>query len=266
MGNFGLLVRATLALYRDAARDGARALGRHPWLIALVPLYSIALAFAQSLAAGLGFLGGIVVMLALAGCVSSFLAILAGAVARERVVPSEISAGFGRYLWSIVNVLFLFWIIQLLLTLITQQNPGLLWVALAVDVGIFIVCNPLPELIYQGSRDGFGLIDDAVQFTRDNAVEWLLPVAVLLLPLFLLDARAGAIAMAELGPTSALRVFTQVLSSLLPASLGGLGQILLPLIASAVLVWVMLFRGFLFRALNRGGRRQRMFEARMRGN
>lgn len=265
MGNLGLLVRATLALYRDAACDGARALARHPWLIAIVPLYSIVLAFAGSLAAPLGFLGGMLVMLVLAGCVSSFLAILAGAVAHERVVPSEIGTSFNRYLWSIVNVLFLFWIVQFLLTLITQQNPGLLWVALAVDVGIFLICNPLPELIYQGSRDGFGLIDDAVQFTRDNTVEWLLPVALLLLPLFLLDARAGLVVMAEIGPTSALGVLTQVIASFLP-SLGGFERVLLPLVASAVLVWVMLFRGFLFRALNRGGRRQRMFEARMRGN
>lgn len=262
MDDLGLLARATLALYREAARDATRVLVRHAWVIPIVPVYSVVLALASSFAGALGFFGGMLVMLVLAACVSSFLAILAGAVAHDRVRPSEIGASFGRYLWSIVNVVFMFWIIQLLLTLITQQNPGLLWVALAVDAGIFVICNSLPELIYQGARDGFGLIDDAVQFTRENAVEWLLPVALLLLPVFLFDVRAGLMAMAEIGPTSALALMTQVFAFFLPA-MGGFGQVLLPLLASAALVWVMLFRGFLFRALNRSGRRQRLFEARM---
>jgi hypothetical protein len=47
--------------------------------------------------------------------------------------------------------------------------------------------------------------------------------------------------------------------------MGDVGQLAALVIASVLLVWIMLFRGFLFRALNRSGRRQRLFEARMRG-
>ena len=37
------------------------------------------------------------------------------------------------------------------------------------------------------------------------------------------------------------------------------------ILASVVVVWAMLFRGFLFRSLYSSGRRQRVFEARARG-
>lgn len=264
MSDLGLLARATLVLYRDAARDGTRALAQHLWVILVLPGYSLVLGLIGSVAGGLGFAGGFLLYLGLAAALSSFLTILEGAVARERVRPSELAPSFGRYLWSIASVFLVFWLIQLLLSLIAEQNPGLGWLAIAVNAGVFLVCNPLPEMIYQGSRDGFPLIDDAIQFTRENALEWLVPVALLLAPVVAVDLRAALLAMAELGPSSALPLVMEALGWLLPG-MNGAGQLLLPFLASAALLWVMLFRGFLFRALARSGRRQRIFEARMRG-
>jgi hypothetical protein len=263
MGDLEILTRATLALYRDAARDAGRALRRHLWAIVLLPAYSIALGAVGSLVSPLGIVGGFLMYLALAACVSSFLAVVAGAVAHDRVRPSDLVPSFSRYLWSIVNVVFVLWIIQLLLGLISQQNASMRWLALAVNAGIFLVCNPLPELIYQGSREGLAMIDEAVQFTRENAVEWLLPIAVLLLPVFLASPQAGLFVMAEMGPTSALALIMQVLDAFLP-DMGRLGEIVTTILAAAALVWIMLFRGFLFRSLARGGRRQRIFAARSR--
>lgn len=259
-----LLIRATLALYRDAARDAARALGRNVWIIALPPLYSVILAVVQRLAGPLGLVGGFLVFLTAAACVSSVLSVLAEAVAHERIRTAELGQGFGRYLSSIAGVLFLFWVIELLLTLITEQNPSLGWLALAVNLGLFLLCNPLPELVYQGQRDGIGLVDEAVQFMRENAIEWLVPVAVLFLPLFAIGVREALLAMAHVGATNVLGVIDLTLRAWLPP-LGDVGQFLLLVAASTILSWIMLFRGFLFRALAQSGRRQRIFGARMRG-
>ena len=263
MGDLGLLSRATLAIYRDAARDGTLALGRHLWVVLLLPAYSIVLGAIGSLAGGLGILGGFLMYLALAACVSSFLTILAGAVAHDRVRPSELAPSFGRFLWSIANVIFVLWIVQLLLGLIVEQNPSMRWLAIAVNAGIFILCNPLPELVYQGTREGLAMIDEAVQFTRENAIEWLLPIALLFLPVFLINPGAGLFLMAELGPTSALALLMQVFEAFLP-DMGRFGEVATTFIASAALTWIMLFRGFLFRALARTGRLQRVFAARSR--
>jgi len=265
MNDTTLLVRATLALYRDAARDATRALARNVWIIGLLPLYSLVLALVERLAAPLGMVGGFLVFLAMAACVSSFLSLLAEAVAHERIRFNELGQTFGRYLWSITGVLFLFWIIALLLSLITQQNPGLAWLAIAINIGLFVLCNPLPELVYQGTRDGVGLVDEAAQFMRDNAVEWLLPVAILLTPLFALGLRVALHEIARFESVNALGLVQGTLLAWLPP-LGEAAQVLTLIVASVLLAWIMLFRGFLFRSLARSGRRQRVFEARMRGD
>jgi hypothetical protein len=61
-----LLVRATLALYRDAMRDAARSLGRNLWIAALPPVYSLLLGIVQQIAAPLGMVGGFLIFLAAA--------------------------------------------------------------------------------------------------------------------------------------------------------------------------------------------------------
>ena len=264
MEDLSLLVRATLLLYRDALRDAARALLQNAWVIFLVPTYSILLGITSVAAGGLGFLGGFLVYIVLAGCSSSFLAVIAELVDHQRVRPSDLAQTFGRYLGSLVSVFFIFWIIQVLLTLITEQNSTMVWLDVAVNVGLFVVCNPLPELIYQSSRDGLALVDDSVQFVRENAVEWLLPLAICLVPFFAVGMRFGFVAMAQLGPSSALRFVMSSLAPWMPES-SSVASFLLPILASALLVWVMLFRGFLFHSLNRSNRRQRIFDARIRG-
>lgn len=264
MNDLGLLVRATLHIYRQAAADASRALARNSWAIILLPAFSVLIGLAARLASGLGMAGGLLVYLALAAATSAFLSILEGAVGKESVQPSDLAESFGRYVGSVVGLFFVFYVIQILLSLITQQNPSMLWVAIAIDALLFLVCNPLPELVYQGRREGLALVDDAVQFMRENSVEWLVPVAVMLLPFFLAGLPMGVVAMTEMGPSSALGLLTNLVEGWLPDA-GGVARWAAPLLASAILCWVMMFRGFLFKALDRSGRRQRVFEARMRG-
>lgn len=259
-----LLFRATLQLYREALRAGTLALKRNPWIVLLVPVYTIALRVAAGLASGLGIAGGLLLGLALAAIASSFLTVIEQAVRHERLQIGELGATFGRYLSSVVSVLFIFWIIQWLLGAIVAQNPNLGWLPIAVNLGIFIFVNPLPELIYQGQREGLALIDEAIQFIRENAVEWLVPMAVVLSPLLALGPRTGIIAIAALGPMNALALTSAALENLV-GSMGGLGPLVALLLAGAAIPWIMLFRGFLFRALHRSSRRQRLFDARMRG-
>ncbi len=264
MNDTSLLLRATLALYRDVARDAARALAHNVWIVALPPLYTVVLAFVQRLAGPLGIVGGFVIFLATAACVSSVLSVLSEAIAHERIRVDELGAGFGRYVSSIAGVLFLFWVIELLLTLIVEQNPAMAWLGMVVNLGLFLLCNPLPELVYQGQRDGIGLVDEAVQFMRDNAVEWLVPIVILFVPIFAIGLREGLTLMAQFGATNALGIVHLALRAWVPA-MGEVGQFLLLIAASVVLSWIMLFRGFLFRSLASSGRRQRIFVARTRG-
>ena len=264
MNNLSLLIRATLGLYRSALLESFSLLVGHLWIILLVPAYTLILGLAGGLTARLGMVGGMLMFLCVAACLSSFLTIIGEAIAHQRVPIAGLGTTFGRYLWSIVSIFFVFWIVHLLLALIVNQNPSMLWLQVAINVGIFVLFNAVPELVYQGSRDGLGLLEDAVTFIRENTIEWLLPMAVLLAPIFLVDLSAGLLAMAQIGATNALLWAVDAIEFWLPFG-GGLGRVVAMILASVLITWVMLFRGLLFRALFRSGRRQRVFEARMKG-
>lgn len=264
MTDGALLVRATLALYADALRQSTYALGRHIWIVGLVPAYTLGLGVVTGLGQQLGFLGGFLVFLAVAACASSFLAVISEAIANQRFRIENLGQTFGRFFSRVVTVFFVFWIIQLLLAMIVTENPNLLWLLIAVNAGIFLVFNPVPELIYQGTTDGMALLNDAVQFMRDNLVEWLVPLAILLAPFFLIDPRLGFVAMARIDVTNGLEVVIGVVHEWIPLDEPA-GTLVATTIASFLIVWAMLFRGYLFRALARSGRRQRIFDARVRG-
>ena len=263
MSQLLVLTRATLGLYQRAFVDGFAILLRHAWIVLLVPIYTVLLAVAEAATAPLGMVGGLVMYLAVAACLSSFLTVIGEAVTHQRVRFGGLGPTFGRYLWSIVGIVFIFWIIHLLLALIVAENPAMMWLAVAVNTGIFVVFNAVPELIYQGERDGLGLLEDAVQFLRDNTIEWLVPLAIMLLPLFAVDVEAGLVAMANLGATNALFWTIAMIEEWLPGG-GEVKRLVATALASIVIAWIMLFRGLLFRSLWRSGRRQRVFEARMR--
>jgi hypothetical protein len=258
-----VLTRTTLVLYQRALVDSFSLMVRHAWIVILVPIYTVLLAVAEAAAAPLGMIGGLLTYLAVAACLSSFLTVIGEAVTHQRVRLAGLGQTFGRYLWSIVSIVFIFWIIHLLLALIVAENPAMMWLAVAVNTGIFVVFNAVPELIYQSERDGLGLLEDAVQFLRDNTIEWLVPLAIMLAPLFAVDLEAGFVAMANLGATNVLFWTIAMIEEWLPGG-GDTKRLVATALGSVVIVWIMLFRGLLFRSLWRSGRRQRVFEAQMR--
>ena len=126
--------------------------------------------------------------LAVAACLSSFLTVIGEAVDAPARPLGGLGQTFGRYLWSIVSIVFIFWIIHLLLALIVAENPALMWLAVAVNTGIFVVFNAVPGAdLPERSATAWRLLEDAVQFLRDNTIEWLVPLAVMLAPLFAVD-------------------------------------------------------------------------------
>ncbi len=263
MSDFNLLFRATLQLYADALRQSTKALGSHIWIVGLVPAYTLLLQLVGGIAMSLGFAGGFLMFLVVAACASSFLTIVGEAVSHGRVRFDEIGQTFGRFFSRLITVFFMFWIVRLLLGMIVSTNPNMLWLMIAVNTAIFLVFNPIPELIYQGMSDGMAILEDALQFTRDNLIEWLAPLALILAPFFLIDIQVGFLVMAKLDTQNGLDLVIGAVAAWLP--LTGIAQtVVATTLASVLIVWVMLFRGFLFRALSGSGRRQRIFASRTR--
>jgi hypothetical protein len=253
-------VIATLRLYgREASR--ALRLAARGWPVAFsLLLYAALMLVAAKLLLPLvqqpmplGLVGSLLLGLAGAACISSYLDLLSGVVAGRKVTLTALKQSFGARFWDAVSVLFAFWIINFLLGTLTRgmgQN-GLIMRALA-GLTMVVFFNPVPELLYRGSSRSFALLGDAARFISAHGLEWLPPnlliAAALLWPSGLLQA-------------SSMGERVLLLQSLF-SPLGVLGLMeSVPILALPLLLlaihWAMVFRGLLFGALESGGARRR---------
>jgi hypothetical protein len=142
----------------------------------------------------------------------------------------ELKQSIGAYFWSVINLFFVLWIADLLLSPLLRSDAGL---ALLVLLAKFIILNAAPEVIYvRGSYGGIETIKRSVSFLQQNWIEWYLPN---LLMGGLLYAADRFLAIPEL-------VFA--------------------IVAGAFIHWAMIFRGHLFLALDGSSHRQRVFKYR----
>ena len=242
---------------RTAALAARRALRAWPVAFSLV-LYAAILLGAGQLVAPLGRVGGFVLGLVVAACLSSYLHLVSHAVAGSRIRFEDLRKSFGARLWDVISVLFVFWIINLVLTYVIAPAAGpKAHVVLALaGVAMAVFFNPVPELIYQGQSRSLQLVLDAARFISRHGLEWLIPnvlfVLALLAPVGLLRGPPGQVVLAVTGILS-------------PDSEGmGLFAVfanaphLLQLPMLLFVHWVMVFRGILFGELATGGSRRHM--------
>ena len=239
-------------IYGRAAAEGARQAVRAWPLAVALPAYLGLVIAVLSLALAMGRLGFIAILIGTAAIGSSYLHLLALAVAGRRIGGSDIKESFGARFWDVVSVMFAFWIINLLVGLLLSGNPKGPLIAVLVGLATTVFFNPVPELLYQSTARSFGLLAEAARFISARGLEWLFPnlllAVVLLLPTGIL--RAG------------MPMGERVLSLTGLFSVGGLLQVAfaVPLIFVPLLVifvhWAMIFRGLLFRALTTGSGRQ----------
>lgn len=266
------LVHATLRLYRDALIKAAGSFVRC-WMIALaVVIFMALLVLAGATIGRLGLLGGLLMGAANALLVGATLSLIEDAVTGARGIRfQDIWESFGHYFWDVIGVLFILWVPMMLLERGMEANPRGPVITSLVFLLLFIILNPAPEVIYQ-VRHGSSLdiIRESYEFVVDNWIEWFLPLVVLALPLLAAFVRnpsgqvtwAGGLSFAELlfFPWTVLNAWLASLG--VPADLR---WILVLVVTPALAVFLLLFRGHLFAALHGTSQRQRLFQARSRG-
>ncbi len=256
-----------LSLYRKVAVKAARNAVR-AWPVALsLIVYGVILYLASMLLRPFGMIGGFVLAFVAAACWSSYLELISRAVDGSpiRLRWDEFKTTFGARLWDVVSVMFAFFVIGMVETMISQQVPAANAAATGAIFGIATAFffNAVPELLYQGSTRSFALLMESARFMLKHPVVWLLPNL-----LFAALALAAGGGLRFQRPAEALIVFGNTFSS--PIGVAGLLSSLpiwsLPLCLFA-LHYVMIFRGLLFRELTSGGggnARLRAFQAHMR--
>src|SRR5262245_44834290 len=180
----------TLAMYGRAFRRAA-ALTLRNWPVAGTTFaYSMALAAAAIVASGLGivggFVGGFLVSLVWAACVSSFLHLVEMMLRTGSVSWEDFRRSFGVYLWDVVGVTFVLWVVFAVATPALRtipQGPGIIR---GMNLVIVVLFNAVPELIYLGHHSSLELLGESYRFIADNWIEWFPVTIVMAAPLVLL--------------------------------------------------------------------------------
>ena len=190
------------------------------------------------LLAGGGFAGGMLLGLARSAALSIYLFFTAQLIGRQRTGLADLKTAIGAYFWSCINLFFVLWVIDLLLMTALLNNPQRGAITLAITMLELLVLNAAPETLYlKGTRGGLETIMRSIAFLQENWIEWFVPNGLILAGVYFLGA----------GLFFTLAAFDPLHGAGVMLALGALLHV------------VMVFRGFLYEALDGSTHRQRMY-------
>jgi hypothetical protein len=215
-------------------------------VVSLAPLaYSLVLSAAAMIALPLGILGGFLLGLVSQACISSGLYLVKNMIDSGKTDFNDFARGFTVYIWDLITISFILWIPMRLAGMALATIPNGLLIYFCIQIALYILLNPVPELIYQSRTSGLELLGASYNFIVENWIEWLIPNILL-----------------AIGGYALLRLFESLLFGL-PAFIQlflysfGLGLFL---------TYMMTFRGFLFAELHGTTRRSRIYRYKARSN
>jgi len=231
-------INDTASLYGRVFGRGAE-LTLRAWPIAVtVLLYTVllqvAIGFAMKLgiASGVGGLvGGMMMTIAFAACISSWLALVEQVLRSGKVSFAEVPASFGAYLGDLLAVGFLLFVLRMLASLVFAPFPFL---QIVFALATFVFFNAVPELIYLARHGAADLLVASYRFIGENWVEWI-PANLVLVTIVV----ATGIVIPD-GPYGVLSGFA----------------------AGLVMTYAWIVRGLLFLELTTSSRRGREFKRR----
>lgn len=232
------VVTVYFRIYAECLGRALTGISKNLWTLLLPIGLSLSLGLLMPLLGALGFVGGILVGLAIDAAISCYLYFTGEVVAHARVGLQDFKKSIGAYFWSIMNLFFIFWLARLVVGVLSAAPSAHQLLSLALNLLIAVMLNPAPEVIYQrGTYGGMETISQSFRFMQENWVEWLIP-SVLSVALFYFMSQ---------------RVFDVA---------GGLALWAWPVVLGALAHVLMVFRGHLFATLQGSTHRQRMFRFR----
>ncbi len=263
------LIWATFQLYKNALKGAFHSFLRGWLVVVAVVVFAVFMMSVSSVASGLGILGGFLLGGANAFIVGSLLGLVEQVVMSSRRMRwKDVWQSAGQYFWDVLTILFIVWIPLQLLEMGVGANPYGPAVGSGVFLLLFILLNPVPEVIYQ-VRHGSPLdvIRESYEFVIENWIEWFLPWAIVLAPFglaffFMISSQGGG--MLGLNFFQLLRLPFTILNTWLAylGIPGSLASALVVVLTPIATVFVLFFRGHLFASLHSSSRRQRLFKAR----
>lgn len=220
--------------------------------LALVVIFGVLL----RLTAPLGMAGGFIAGLFLAVTLAGYLATIEVAVSEQKITLAELWPLTMQIFSPTLSVLFAFFVLNLLLGFVLPGASGqgvlsLLGIVLAVAM------NALPESIYQRGGPVVNLVTDSFLFIKENFLEWFAPYAIIFVPLMFVPGLRLPLVLLE-NPIFLLQkifgllgIFTNIFN------------VRYVLIYLAIIFFVFIFRGLLFKELATSTRRKRIYQFKM---
>ena len=221
------------------------------WKIFLVGMaYFVLSLLILQIAARAWILSGLIIAVFQSAMISDFLYLMEQIIKKGKFTMDDFKEGFKVYIWKAYSVLILFWFVRYGLSLffgwaLSASIGGIsLW--FIIEIIVFLALNPLPEVMYQKYNQGFDMISGAFEFIKENWIEWFIPnvlIAIMLYWMFGLAMKPfNAVSGILINGAEAVTVMAVMIT--------------LPLVFS----FFMIYRGFLFRILDRSTRRKRLYQ------
>ncbi len=228
-------------LYAKALSDALGSIRKNAWTLLLPMALLVGSAVVTLILGNLlpGILVGFVVYLVGLAIASTYLYFVSELVAKSRVSVQEFKRAAGAYFFPLMAVGFVLFIGRLLLNLVLQGGrvPNADALMAILSILLMVLLSAAPEVIYQRTpHGGIATIQTSIQFLQQNWLEWIVPNIPLFVVVWGLPRLAGG----------------------LPLGI----QLVLYALMGALLHVAFVFRGFVFKALDRSSHRQRMFNYR----
>src|SRR5262245_12545120 len=148
-----------LRLYRDTAVLAFRRAVK-AWPVAFsLPGYAAILLATGIFVQPLGMIGGVILGLMAAACLSSYLHLLSQAVIGSKLHWIDVKRGFASRFWDVVSVMFALWIISFGSSLLVRDaGPGGSAIAAMIAIAMAFFLNVTPELLSAGRVRSFALL------------------------------------------------------------------------------------------------------------
>lgn len=179
-------------------------------------------------------LTGILIYILKISLIGFFMAILYRAVKDSKLNRFNLNYDFGIFATKLMQVGFLIYIVELLVSRFFGKYFILLYVL------SIIIFNALPEMIYIEEYNGYESIKQSVKFLQNNLINWGLPNLIFLGIFYSFTNKA-------------------FIPTMLQLDLGDIKSIIISIITIVVIAIFMIYRGVLFDELNGSSRRKREF-------
>ncbi|SDK77490.1 hypothetical protein [Natronincola ferrireducens] len=193
-------------------------------------------------------LSGLVSIIFMSALLSNYLYLINCIIKRNKFDLQDFKDGFIIYLRKVWGILFISYVASLIINTFLMPGfrrgfqPGAL--GIMINFLVLVLLNALPEVIYQKHYNPWESITYAVEFAKDNWIEWFIPNIVLIGVLYMLTGN----------------LLTGMFSYIMPLRLilSPIGIIMF-LIGQAWFSFMMIYRGYLFELLSTSNRRKRLF-------